>query len=50
MDAFELPSLLAEQAGMDKLYLELLRKPSLSLGVYRLPAGGVDPQSPHTED
>ena len=24
--------------------------PSLSMGVYRLPAGSVDPQSPHTED
>src|SRR5512143_2137863 len=35
---------------MGKLYLEFLRKPSLSMGVYQLPAGGVDPQSPHTED
>ncbi len=26
--------------------LELLRRESLSVGLYRLPAGGVDPQSP----
>jgi len=31
-------------------YDELLRVPDLSLGCYRIPAGGDDPQSPHTED
>lgn len=50
MDAFEVTTLLREHARSDKLYLEFLRKASLSLGLYRLPAGGVDPQSPHTED
>ena len=50
MDAFEVTTLLKDQARSDKLYLEFLRKASLSMGVYRLPAGGVDPQSPHTED
>jgi mannose-6-phosphate isomerase-like protein (cupin superfamily) len=50
MDAFELTALLAEQTQASKSYLEFLREPSMSLGVYRLPAGGVDPQSPHTED
>ena len=50
MDAFELTALLDERARSNKLYLEFLRVPSLSAGVYRLPAGGVDPQSPHTED
>jgi mannose-6-phosphate isomerase-like protein (cupin superfamily) len=50
MNAFEMAALLEEQARSGKLYLEFLRVPSLSLGVYRLPAGGVDPQSPHTED
>ena len=43
-------ALLEEHARSSKLYLEFLRVPSMSLGVYRLPAGGVDPQSPHTED
>ena len=50
MDAFELTALLDEHARSNKSYLEFLRVPSLSAGVYRLLAGGVDPQSPHTED
>lgn len=50
MDAFEVTALLQEHARTDKLYLKFLRKSALSLGLYRLPAGGVDPQSPHTED
>ncbi len=37
-----------EQAG--KRYLEFLRVPALSAGVYVLPPGGTDPQSPHNED
>lgn len=31
-------------------YGEVLRRPDLSAGVYRLAAGEADPQSPHTED
>jgi mannose-6-phosphate isomerase-like protein (cupin superfamily) len=50
MDAFELPELLDERARSGKAYLEFLRVPDLSAGLYRLPAGGADPQSPHTED
>lgn len=50
MNAFELSHLLAERRQADRLYLEFLRVPSLSLGVYELPAGGVDPQKPHAED
>jgi len=37
-----------EQSG--KRYLEFLRVPALSAGVYVLPAGGTDLQSPHQED
>ena len=33
-----------------KLYLEFLSVLDLSMGLYVLPAGGTDPQSPHTED
>src|SRR3712207_4430718 len=33
-----------------RLYLEFLRVPSLSVGLYCLPAEGTDPQQPHTED
>ncbi len=50
MDAFELTTLLEEYSPESKRYHEFLRVPSMSMGVYRLPAGGVDPQSPHTED
>jgi mannose-6-phosphate isomerase-like protein (cupin superfamily) len=31
-------------------YVEWVRSQRLSAGVYRLPAGGVDDQTPHTED
>ena len=50
MDAFELTQLISQRKQSDKLYLEFLKVPDLSMGVYILPAGGTDPQSPHTED
>src|SRR5262245_60624294 len=50
MDAFELQPLLAERERTNRRYLEFLRVPALSAGLYVLPAGGVDPQKPHTED
>lgn len=31
-------------------WVEHLRVPHLSVGTYSLPAGGTDPQQPHTED
>ena len=50
MQAFELTQLISQQKSSDKPYLEFLRVPDLSMGLYLLPAGGTDPQSPHTED
>ena len=50
MDAFELADLLTEREQSGKLYLEFLRVPALSAGLYVLPAGATDPQQPHTED
>ena len=50
MKSFEIPQLLSQQQSSKKLYLEFLKVPDLSMGLYVLPAGGVDPQSPHTED
>ena len=50
MDAFELSNLIAERAQSNQRYLEFLRVPALSVGLYVLPAGGVDGQQPHTED
>ena len=35
---------------MDRLYYEFFRAPAISMGLYVLPAGAADPQSPHTED
>ncbi len=50
MDAFDLAELSRQREATDKPYLEFLRVPDLSLGLYQLPAGSADPQSPHTED
>jgi mannose-6-phosphate isomerase-like protein (cupin superfamily) len=50
MNAFEISELIAQQQDSDQLYLEFLRVPSLSMGLYVLPAGGTDPQQPHRED
>ena len=50
MQAFELSQLVSQHAQNKKLYLEFLKVPDLSMGLYILPAGGTDPQSPHTED
>ena len=50
MQAYELNQLIAQRADTNKLYLEFLKVPDLSMGLYVLPAGGTDPQSPHTED
>jgi mannose-6-phosphate isomerase-like protein (cupin superfamily) len=50
MDAFEISQLLAQQGDSGRMYLEFLRVPSLSVGLYVLPAGGSDPQQPHSED
>jgi len=50
MNAFEIFEIIAEQQQSRKLYLEFLREPSLSVGLYTLPASGTDPQQPHTED
>ncbi len=50
MQGFELTQLIDQRSKTGKLYLEFLRVPDLSMGLYQLPAGGTDPQSPHTED
>ena len=50
MQAYELADLISQRTDSNKLYLEFLKVPDLSMGLYVLPAGGVDPQLPHTED
>ena len=48
MEALDLARLLSSPS--EDPYLEFLRVPSLSVGLYSLPAGAEDPQEPHTED
>ena len=50
MEAFEVFDLDRQRAEAGKLYLEFLRPPAMSLGLYVLPPGGVDGQQPHTEN
>ena len=50
MEAYELVHLIDQQNQSGQDYLEFLRVPSLSAGLYMLAAGAVDTQEPHTED
>jgi mannose-6-phosphate isomerase-like protein (cupin superfamily) len=45
-----LGTLAAERAATGNPYLEFLRVASLSAGIYVLPAGGLDEQTPHGQD
>ena len=50
MRAFELSKLIEEQSQSGDSWLEFLRVPVMSMGVYVLPAGSHDTQTPHLED
>jgi mannose-6-phosphate isomerase-like protein (cupin superfamily) len=50
METYELVHLIDQQNQSAQDYLEFLRVPSLSAGLYMLAAGAVDMQEPHTED
>jgi len=50
MDAFTLSDLVDRREAAGSPYLEYLRSPDLSVGLYVLEAGAVDRQSPHAED
>lgn len=50
MEAFDMSEIVNRQRESGRPYLEFLRHPSMSAGLYVLPAGGVDGQQPHTED
>jgi len=47
---FHVDELLARKRGMTSPYLEFLRVPTLSCGLYTLKAGAKDLQGPHDED
>ena len=50
MDAFDLADLAARREAGGRPYLEFLRVPDLSVGLYVLGPGQPDLQRPHTED
>ncbi|MFY9843835.1 MAG: cupin domain-containing protein [Terriglobales bacterium] len=47
---FHIDDLIRQRGSKDKRYLEFLRVPAMSAGVYVLPKGGADLQKPHRED
>jgi quercetin dioxygenase-like cupin family protein len=47
---FEISEIGQQRDAAKKLYLEFLRVPSMSAGIYTLAPGSIDPQKPHTED
>jgi mannose-6-phosphate isomerase-like protein (cupin superfamily) len=49
-EVFALDQLLAKRLQAGRSYLEFLRVPVMSVGIYVLPAGAPDRQQPHRED
>ena len=49
-EIFELDQLQAQRVQAGRAYLEFVRVPAMSVGIYVLPVGGNDPQSPHGQD
>src|SRR5574341_203629 len=50
MKTFLTSEIASQRGASGKPYLEFLREKSLSVGLYEIPAGGVDHQTPHSED
>ena len=50
MDPIQIDDVIERLDDEDELFIEFLRRDSMSLEVYRLEAGATDPQDPHTED
>lgn len=50
MEAFEYDEILAGQRAGEDPYVQFLNRGSMSLGLYVLPAGTEDTQTPHLED
>ena len=48
--AYSIEEVFAAHADAGQMWHEFLRVPALSMGLYVIPAGGDDPQSPHNED
>lgn len=50
MEPIQIDEVIEQLDEEDELFVEFLRRDSMSLEVYRLDAGATDPQDPHTED
>ena len=50
MEAFEYQDILAGQQAGEGTYVQFINRGSMSLGLYVLPAGSQDTQTPHLED
>ncbi len=50
MSIFDLWQLAAERKETGRPYLEFLRRPAFSVGIYELAVDAIDTQRPHTED
>jgi mannose-6-phosphate isomerase-like protein (cupin superfamily) len=50
IETFDINELTDKMAGDPVEYLEFLKVPRLSCGIYRLAVGGTDTQLPHEED
>jgi mannose-6-phosphate isomerase-like protein (cupin superfamily) len=50
MSAFEYGDISQRQAESGQPYLQFINEGTMSLGLYVLAAGSLDPQSPHEED
>lgn len=50
MEVYDVGKLEKQRQDGGRLYLEFLKVPALSAGLYTLRAGQSDPQQPHTED
>ena len=49
-EVFEIAELLEQKRAITFPYLEFLRVPAMSAGIYKLAAGAKDLQGPHDED
>ena len=50
MEAHELSEVEVRRRSSGRPYLEFIRRPALSVGLYVLDAGAIDRQQPHGED
>jgi mannose-6-phosphate isomerase-like protein (cupin superfamily) len=50
LQTFRAADLIDANTASGKRYTEFLRVPAMSAGIYALPAGGEDLQSPHEQD